>query len=121
MSLKIFFAKTLSTSDNSIDQSLRPHYYLNDYKTIKNQVLTIAKQNNLEVKSIDDRFQEILLVKSGNCDIVMTIYRAGSSGTRIDLNVDIETAISFGKCKKTIEWVYAQLDSHLTRKGNVNA
>lgn len=121
MSLKIFFAKTLSTSDNSSETSLKPHYYINDYRTIKKEIITIAEKTNLEIRSIDDKFQEIFLVKSGNCDIVVTIFRAGIAGTRVDLNVNIETSISFGKCKKTIEEFYAELDKRLTRKGTPNA
>lgn len=118
MSLKIYFAKTLTTSDNNSDPALKPHYYANDYQSVKKQVLEVAKLLKLNIVSVDDKYQEILLVKSGNCDIVVTIFRAGASGCRVDLHVNIETGICFGGCKKTIQEFYKVLDPRLIRKGN---
>lgn len=118
MSLKTYFAKTLTTSDDNPDVNLKPHYYANDYQTVKKRVLEVANFLKIKVASINDNYQEILLVKSNNCDIVVTIFRAGSAGCRVDLHVNIETGIAFGTCQNTIKEFYKLLDQKLTRKGN---
>lgn len=117
MSLKTYFAKTLTTTDDNPDVELRPHYYINDYQTIKKRVIETANLLKIQVVDVNDNYQEILLVKSVNCDIIVTIFRAGSSGSRVDLHVNIETGICFGGCKKTIVEFYKVLDPRLNRKG----
>lgn len=117
MSLKLFFAKNVSTTDDASEQELRPHYYSNDYQTVKKRVLEVAEFLKYEVLSTDDSYQEIFIEKRGSADIIITIFRAGSSGNRVDLKVNIQSGISFGKAKKIISQFYRILDPRLTKKG----
>lgn len=116
MSLKTFFSKSLSTEENSSDQNLRPHYYLNDYQTIKKRILEVAETLKYTVISIDDNYHEIFLENRGYADIIVTIVRSAASGTRIDLKVNIQAAISLGTGEKIIKEFYKALDPKLTRK-----
>lgn len=118
MSLKVFFAKNLTTSDLSTDLDLKPHYYANDYQTIKKKVLEVAEFLKYQVRAINDEYQEIFIERPGSSDIIITMFRAGSSGYRVDLKVNIQSGISFGGAKKLVVNFYHILDPRLTRKGN---
>ena len=49
-----FLVKSVATSDTA-SQELLTHYYRNDYNTVKNCVLEVAKQLNYTVETVDDR------------------------------------------------------------------
>ena len=49
----------VATSDTA-NPELLTHYYRNDYNTVKNCVLEVAKQMNYNVETIDDRYKVFL-------------------------------------------------------------
>lgn len=116
MSLKTFFSKSLSTEENSSIANLRPHYYLNDYQTIKRRILEVAEFLKYTVISVDDNYHEIFMENRGYADIIVTCIRSASSGTRVDLKVNIQAPIALGTSEKIIKEFYKVLDPRLTRK-----
>ena len=60
MSLKTFFAKNLNTDENSTSIDLRPHYYINDYQTIKKRI--VARNNN-NIITIDNEYIPISIIR----------------------------------------------------------
>ena len=43
MALSEFFLNNFETSDNALDQRLKPHYYNNDYHTTQHLIIIIMK------------------------------------------------------------------------------
>ena len=116
MSLRTFFAKSLSTDENSSDLNLRPHFYLNDYQTIKKRIIEVAELLKYTVISVDDNYHEIFIENRGFADIIITCIRSATSGTRVDLKVNIQGFMSFGTSEKIIKEFYKALDPRLHRK-----
>ena len=116
MSLKTFFSKNLSTNDNSSIMNLRPHYYLNDYQTIKKRIIEVAESLKYTVVSVDDNYYEIFVENKGYADIIFTCVRTATTGTRVDIKTNIQMFISLGTAEKIIKEFYKQLDQKLNRK-----
>ena len=118
MSFSTFFAKNLSTHEHAKEAELRPHYYANDYETIKLRVREAAAQLKYTVVDINDDYHELFLEKRGVCDLIVTVIRNGVAGNRIDIKVNINTGISFGGAKKAIKEFYSVVDPKLYRRDN---
>ena len=116
MGIRDFFKKDFETSDNSIYQTLKTHYYRNRYDEVKEVIFELIKEEKGNLQDENDQYQEILFETSGySCIIKITSTTPIEHA--IDFKVNTYNLLGFGKGKKVIERLYSILDSHLQFKG----
>ncbi|HOE78166.1 MAG TPA: hypothetical protein PLA20_04565 [Bacilli bacterium] len=110
-----FLVKSVATSDTA-SQELLTHYYRNDYNTVKNCVLEVAKQLNYTVETVDDRFKEIFL-QGAKSHIIVNMVNITYYETALDLTVYTYWTLTKKKAVQIVTDFYARCDRKLNFKG----
>lgn len=110
-----FLVKSVATSDTA-NPELLTHYYRNDYNTVKNCVLEVAKQMNYHVETIDDRYKEIFL-QGAKSHIIVTLVNITYYETALDMTVYTYWSLTKKKALKIVEDFYTRCDRKLNFKG----
>lgn len=110
-----FLVKSVATSDTA-SQELLTHYYRNDYNTVKNCVLEVAKQLNYTVETVDDRFKEIFL-QGAKSHIIVNMVNITYYETALDSTVYTYWTLTKKKAVQIVTDFYARCDRKLHFKG----
>ena len=61
MGLGDFFSNSFETTDQTSDDRLKTRIYDNTYLEVRNAIISLSKNLNLNVEHVDDTFQELLV------------------------------------------------------------
>lgn len=111
------FMSTLEESkERHSSKDLMTHYYKCAYNKVKTAVLDYAKQQKLDVRSINDEHGEIYL-QSRSYHMIVSIIQVNPLETAMDVKVQSYQVLGLYKPKKKIMDIYQYCNSKLTFKG----
>ena len=73
MGLSNFFSNSFETTDQTSDDRLKTRIYDNTYLEVRNAIISLSKNMNLNVEHVDDTFQE-LLVQGKKYELIITCF-----------------------------------------------
>lgn len=116
MALKDLFTKQIATSEYGTNPDLITSYYRNDYQTVKNCLLDIAKSMEYNVEHIDDHYKEIFL-QGKTSHLIISMVSISYYETAIDLEVHTYWTLSKKRGQKIIASIYQKCQGKLNFKG----
>jgi len=110
------FQTVAESKELHTDPTLRSRYYKTNYAKTKAVILEYAKNEGIDVRSIDDEHRELFL-QGGRFHIIVSIVQVNPIETSVDFKVEVYGIIGFNRPKKMIHSMYKYLDENLSFKG----
>ena len=107
-----FLTKSIETKDMHSEQAFRTHYYKNDYRQVKDSILSYAKQNNYQVSHVDDQYGEIL-IETSSFMMIVTIKKASAFEVSVDIKVSFNGILGLYRPHKMVKDIFAFCDKQL--------
>lgn len=111
-----FFQTIAETKELHSEVQLRSRYYKTNYRKVKAVILEYAKEQDIQVKSIDDDHREIFL-QGPRYHVIVSIVQVNPYETSADFKVEVYGLVGMGRPRKIIASLYKYLDDHLMFKG----
>ena len=116
LSFKSFLSPMCETRELHTDSQLRTRYYRNNFKQIIEALKTLAKENQMEVREVNEVHKEIYMIGNG-FDVIITVSLITPIEAGVDLKINVFSAIGMGKPKKRALMIYEELKKLLNFKG----
>lgn len=116
MGLSNFFSNSFETTDQTSDDRLKTRIYDNTYLEVRNAIISLSKNLNLDVEHVDDTFQE-LLVQGKKYELIITCFSNSYYETTVDVKITTKYLISAGRGINDIDNFYKELNRKLRYKG----
>ena len=116
MSLRSFLSPMCETRELHTDPQLRTRYYRNNFKQVIEALKTVAAENQMELREVNEIHKEIYMVGNG-FDVIITVALITPIEAGIDMKINYFSAIGFNKPKKKALQIYEQLKKLLAFKG----
>ena len=104
------------TRELHTDPELRTRYYRNNFKQIIEALNTVANENNMEVKEVNEVHKEIYMIGNG-FDVIVTVSTITPIEAGIDLKINLFSVMGLGRPKKKALKIYQDLKKILAFKG----
>lgn len=116
MSFTEFFHTTCETRELHSAKELRTRYYRNNFKQCLEALKQLAKQDELDLKNVNEAHGEVYLLGNG-FDCIVTMIQVTPIETSIDFKINYFSTIGLGRPKKKAIYFYQFLDKALQFKG----
>lgn len=116
LSIRAFFSPSCETRELHTDPELRTRYYRAKYKDVINALQKVAKQNDMQIRDVNDVHKEVYMLGNG-FDTIVTIAQVSPIEAGIDLKINSFSAMGLGRPKKKALKIYQDLKGILTFKG----
>lgn len=116
MSIGSFFSSSCETRELHKEVALRTNYYRNRYKEVIEALRTLADENDLDVKIVDNDHKEVYMLGKGH-EVIVTITQVSPIEAGIDFKVNFFSTIGFNRPINKVKSFYQQLKNSLNFKG----
>jgi hypothetical protein len=112
MGLSKSFSNSFQTADIETDKRLLTRYYHNNYDTVKEAILSIAKKHQFKIDGIDDRYKEIG-ISSKKEMYIFNLANPNYTITSVDIKIVCHFLLPFMRPAKMINEFYDELNKLL--------
>jgi hypothetical protein len=116
VSIGSFFSTSCETREMHSDPQLRTRYYRNKFEKCVEALEQYAAKEHLRMEAVDKVHGEIFMVGL-DYECIVTISQINPIESGIDLKVNKNGSVGWGKPKKMVLDLYRFLDSQLNFKG----
>ena len=115
MALSEFFLNNFETSDNALDQRLKPNYYNNDYHTTQHLITSCLNQVGFKMINVDNYYHEMLF-EYKRIRVIVILNEMSLYDIRVDMKINAKYVLPLKRPIKIIAKLYEILDRKLTLK-----
>ena len=105
MALSEFFLNNFETSDNALDQRLKPHYYNNDYHTTQHLITSCLNQVGFKMINVDNYYHEMLF-EYKRIRVIVILNEMSLYDIRVDMKINAKYVLPLKRPIKIIAKLY---------------